>query len=464
MLRALALVGLAAIVAACNLETPPKPSPSPTPKNLTGVLGAAPYEIDVPGQWNGTLFLYSHGYAAPDSANSAASAPPGARTWLLDHHFAAAGSAYSSNGWAVEDALSDQMALLDYFEKAVGKPKRVIAWGASLGGLITAGLVQLHPDRFAAAMPMCGALSGGIGIWNAELDGAFAFKTLLAPGSALELVHITDAGTNQQLAQQILVAAQTTARGRARLALVAALIDLPGWFDPRLAEPAAGDYAAKANAQLQWESRVDFAFAFQFRQELEQRAGGNPSWNTGVDYSSLLAQSPDRQEVASLYAQAGLDLQGDLRILNSAPRIKADHAAAAYLDGNISLDGNIQLPVLTIHTTDDGLVVPPNESAYASAVSASGSGDMLRQVFVHRAGHCTFTNGEVAAAAQVLLKRLDGGSWDAAALRPSALNASAASQGAGANQFFGITFPPSFVDFQPAPYSRPHPKGAPIPA
>src|SRR5205823_14180803 len=36
--------------------------------------------------------------------------------------------------------------------------------------IITAGLVQLHPDLFAAALPMCGVLAGGIANWNGALD------------------------------------------------------------------------------------------------------------------------------------------------------------------------------------------------------------------------------------------------------------------------------------------------------
>ena len=461
-MRALTLVALVVIVAACNLDAPTKPA---QPRNLTGVIGAASYEIDVPAQWNGTLFLYSHGYVAPDGRNSAQSAPAGvARTWLLDHRFAAAGSAYASTGWAVEDALRDQMALLDFFTGAVGKPKHVIAWGVSLGGLITAGLVQLYPDRFAAAMPMCGVLSGSVATWNSELDGAYALKTLLSPGSALELVHITDAQSNWQLAQQIYVSAQTTPQGQARLALVAALLDLPGWFYPTQAEPAPTDYEARAKAQGAWEADVDLGFAFYSRLELEQRAGGNPSWNEGVDYSQLLAQSSDAAEVTALYASAGLDLPADLARLNSGTRIKADPAAANYLARFISFDGNLAVPMLSMHTTGDGLVVPPNETAFAQVVGAAGKQDMLRQVFVHRAGHCTFSPAETIAALQVLLRRLDTGRWDDKALQPQALNAVAHAQGSAASQFFGFKFDPSFVTYQPGRYPRPFAKGAIIPA
>ena len=461
-MRTLGLVVLLAIVAPCNLETSPKPAP---PRNLTGIIGAASYEIDVPAGWNGTLLLYSHGYVGSGQLNLALSAPAGiARTWLLDHHFAAAGSAYASTGWAVEDALKDQMALLDFFTKKVGKPKRVIAWGHSMGGLITAGLVQLHPDRFAAAMPICGVVAGGIAIWNSALDAAYAFKTLFAPQSGLELVRITNAEDNFQLYQQIFQTAVKTPQGQARLALVAALVDLPGWFDPREPEPEATDFAGQASAQELWQARIDPSFAFGSRLELEQRAGGNPSWNAGVDYARLLASSTDRAEVKALYAQAGLDLQKDLGVLNAGARIKAEPAAAAYLDRFISPDGNVAVPVLSMHTTGDGLAVPSNESAYAQVVSGSGASAMLRQVFVHRAGHCTLTAAETIAGLQVLLKRLDAGKWDEAALQPGALNKVALAHGTAANQFFGFGFPPAFVSFEPAPFLRPFAFGATIPA
>jgi hypothetical protein len=309
-------------------------------------------------------------------------------------------------------------------------------------------------------MPMCGVLSGGIATWNTELDAAYAFKTLLAPASSLQLAHVTNPDANLKLALDTFAQEAGTPAGMARIALVGALIDLPGWFDPRLPEPAPNDFVSREAAQASWESRVDFTFAFRYRAELERRAGGNPSWNTGVDYSHQLAISPDREEVAALYAAAGLDLQSDLGALSSGPRVTADPAALRYLDQNVSLGGPLSIPVLTMHTSGDGLVIPPNESAYAAA---AGDSALLRQTFVHRAGHCTFTEAETVAAVQVLLKRLDSGRWDDAALTPAALNASAQAQGEFANVFFGAPTQPAFVDFTPAPYPRPFPKGAPLP-
>ena len=143
----------------------------------------ATYLIEVPANWNGTLFLYSHGYVVPGSANPAQDVgDPFTRFFMLSSGYALAGSSYATTGWAIHEALPDQIAVLEVFEKIFEHPKRTIAWGHSLGGIITAGLIQRNPRRFDAALPMCGVLSGGVATWNTALDSAFAFKTLLARG------------------------------------------------------------------------------------------------------------------------------------------------------------------------------------------------------------------------------------------------------------------------------------------
>jgi len=62
-----------------------------------------------------------------------------------------------------------------------------------------------------------------------------------------------------------------------------------------------------------------------------------------------------------------------------------------------------------------------------------------------------------------MLKRLDTGRWDDGALKPAALNASAASRDKSLNTFFGAATPPAFIDFNPAPYPRPFAKGSALP-
>lgn len=418
---------------------------------LTGMLpDGATYVIEVPSNWNGILFLYSHGYVPPGDPNppqDSAIADPLTGPFMLANGFALAGSSYASTGWALEQALPDQIAVLDIFDNTVGQPKETIAWGHSLGGMVTAGLIQRYPDRFDAALPMCGVLSGGVATWNTALDSAFAFRTLLG-SSQLQVVNITNPVGNLTLAEGLLAAAQATPQGRARLALVSALSDGPGWFDPASPEPAPTDFAGQEINQFQWDKNVDFPFIFAFRAELEFRAKGNPSWNTGVNYRRQLEHSKDAAEVRALYEQAGLDLDADLNILNETVRISANPESTEYLERNIIYNGDIHIPVLTMHTTGDGLVVVENESAYRKVVREDGNERLLRRTFVSRAGHCTFTPAETIAAVQTLLARLETGKWPGV----DAINLNAAATALGP---LNLPFAPAFVDFKPGQYLRP---------
>ena len=419
----------------------------------------ATYMIQVPANWNGTVFLYSHGYVPPGSPNPALDVgDPATGLFLLSSGFALAGSSYAHAGWAVEEALFDQIAVLDIFKQEFGTPSRTIAWGHSLGGIITAGLIQRYPDRFDAALPMCGVLSGGVATWNTALDSAFAFKTLLGPGK-LQVVHITNPAENLALAEAALAAAQATPQGRARLALAVALADGPGWFEPLSPEPPGSDFASQEFNQFLWAQNVDFPFVFALRAELEFRAQGNPSSNAGVDYRAQLSRSIDQAEVSALYHRAGLSLDADLQTLEDAVRISADPGAVHYLESNIIFDGQINIPVLTMHTSGDGLVVVQNESGYKSVVAQAGDSAFLRQTFVHRAGHCAFTPAETITAVEALLFRLNTGVWGA--LDADSLNDTASALGGGFNIFPSPRAPvllpvkPEFFDFTASPYLRP---------
>ena len=407
------------------------------------------YTIRVPAGWNGTLLLYSHGYVTPGSPNPAMDVGDvSTGLYLLLLGYALAGSSFATTGWAIQDGFTDQVAVLDTFISLVGQPARTIAWGHSLGGIISAGLIQTFPERFSAALPMCGVLAGSVGLWNTGLDSAFAFRTLLGPTSGLQVVHISDPNTNLGIAEQILSDAQATRVGRARIALAAALFDTPGWFDVFSSEPAITDYVSREAAQFQWLQQVDFPATFAFRAELEARAHGNPSWNTGVDYEKQLERSDSYEEVRDLYRLAGLDLRTDLKALASESRIGADLPALTYLSQYIIFDGDLQLPVLTLHTSGDGLIPVENERAYKDTVTRAHNARFLRETFVHRAGHCSFTPAEQVIALRTLIDRLDSGEWRN--VDPEDLNQAASQLGPKLNPI-----PPLFFDFASSPFLRP---------
>jgi len=425
-------------------------------KTFTGTFSDhATYLIEVPHDWNGTLLLYSHGTGFPGMPN-----PPTdngdvlVRLYLLTNGYALAGSSYASLGWAVEDALRDQIAVLDTFDRLVGHPSRTIAWGHSMGGLITAGLVQKSPDRFSGAICLCGLVAGSVGVWNEFLDAAFAINTLLASGR-LEVVHITDPISNRLNAQAVLNDAAATPQGQARIVLAAALADTSGWDDPLSPQPT--DYNTLAINQFGSFSGFNFDVFFALRADVERRAGGNPSWNTGVDYEKQLKLSVDYAEVQALYQQAGLSLTEDLKKLNDAKRIAADPSAVSYLSGNIIFNGEINVPVLTVHTSGDDIANVQMEQAYRSVVHRAKRDSLLRETFIHRAGHCQFTSAETIAALEALVHRLDTGEWQGTDAK--SLNTTASALPRAYDDIFGAgsqpLLAPAFFEYVPAPFLRP---------
>jgi hypothetical protein len=461
---AAALVAAGLVAAAAALRTPPTCGATGSVTTTTGSLAdGARFTIKCPpGAWNGTLWLYSHGYVAPGARNPADYAQDRrTASWLLRRGFALAGSSYATTGWAVQQALPDQIATRRAFSAGFGAPRQTVAWGASLGGMVTAGLIQDYPGQFSAALPLCGVLAGGEAYWNLGVDADFAFQKLLDP--AVQVVNITDRAANRASAEGAAVAAQQTAPGQARLALVSALGDVPGWFTPLTPEPAPADFAVQEQNQFRWQTTADIPFGFDFRAELEARAGGDPSSTVGVDFARQLRQSPDFAEVVALYKAAGLDLNADLAALQHARPIVASPRAVSYLARYVSFDGEIRIPVLSMHTIGDGLITVEDEQAYRAAADRAGNGGFLRQTFIDRAGHCAFTPAEIVADAKVLLSRLRTGHWDSTALQPAALNASAAALGPALNIFQAdftgkapvIPAAPAFQAFSPAAYPRP---------
>jgi len=426
----------------------------------TGTINGAAYLIQVPVAWNGTLLLYSHGYVPGQPNPPEIASDPITGAWLLDHGYALAGSSYRRTGWAVEEALQDQVALLDRFEMLERHPDRTIAWGGSLGGLVTAGLVQKFPGRLDGALPMCGVLAGSVGFWNVGLDMVFALKTLLAPGSDLQLVRITDAEIALAKAASILGAAQDTRQGRARLSLVAAVADLPGWIDPAEPEPARDDFETQELNQFLWMQTNVLPFLFLARGELERRAGGNFSWNAGVDYRQQLERSVNRVEVGALYRLAGLSLADDLAALQNAPRITSDSRAVDYLKNNLIFNGSLSgVPVLTLYGMGDGLVAAQHEQAYDSVVRWAGDRPFLRQLFANRAGHCALSAAETIVALETLFTRVEWGVWEHIE-EPWVLNAAARALGPAYNVVVlgpgeWVVSSPAFIIPEPSVFLRP---------
>ncbi|RLU83674.1 hypothetical protein CTZ27_28750 [Streptomyces griseocarneus] len=446
---------LATALCAVAVTAPPALSPAHAegPREPVHVEGRLPsdatYVMDLPVDWNGTVLLFGHGYRPTGAPNPATDAPgEDTRTRLLDEGYALIGSSYASTGWAITDAVPDQLATLDLFTRRFGPARHTIAWGQSFGGLVTTALAERHPDRFDGSLSLCGLVQGGVANWNNTLDPVFALRTLLAPDSGIRLTGFRDQAEARTAADTLTTAvshAQRTPAGRARIALAAALHNIPPWNDPAQTEPGPYDRDAQQADQYQAVVGLLRIAAFTRRQEAESRAGGNPSWNTDVDYAALLDRSSVRDEVTELYREAGLSLRDDLATLHRAPRIDADPWAVARTARTSSLTGRLARPQLNVHTTGDALIPVQAESAYHRAATASGSTALLRQAYVRAPGHCTFSTGETLAAVHALEYRITTGHW---ATTPDTLNSLAAHEDSSS--------PARYADYRPTSYLRPY--------
>lgn len=364
------------------------------------------YVLYEPGEWNGTLLTWSPGYGG-GGAMPAGGPSPESVNWLTEQGYAVAGVA-AGTGWAVEDLLAAAPEMVDVAEQRLGQAEHVVAWGASMGGQVSVALMEQSPDVFDAALPLCGSIAGAIPMLNSALDGTYAFKTLLAPeDDRLELVDVTNEGARQAAFREVLTSAQQTPEGRARIALAATLAQMPTWSQVGTEKPARNDIAAQQEQLIQ----IFLWGVVSPRQPLEQRAGGNFSWNTGVDYAEALRESGEMTLVRKLYREAGLSLDDDLATLNAGERIAADPDAVAYMQRNATPTGAISGPVLSIHETGDAAPVVQQAETYADRVKENGGRGLLAQTFVDRPGHCAYADAEIAALVTTLQERLDTGGW-----------------------------------------------------
>ena len=365
----------------------------------------AQWSAVVPANWNGTLLLHSRGYAADPGAPEAA--PARYRDQLLAAGYALAGSNYGSGGWALAEAVPAQERTVGAFARRYGKPHRVIGYGFSMGGLVTTALAERPRPVIDGALSLCSSMGGSLAMMNMGLDGAFAFRTLVAPTSSIKLVGIADDRANSARAAVAAREAQQTPQGRARLVLAATLADIPTWVERK---PGESKEALDERQATVLAGSLPMG-VFLPRSEQEQRAGGVFSWNAGIDYGEQLRKSGRGAFVRRLYRKAGLELEADLAALAAAPRISANPAAVRYMAEHYIPTGSPHVPLLALQALGDTVTSPSLQEGYA----AVAPGARMQSLYVAQGGHCQFTVEQMLEAVDRLQRRLDSGRWPAPA-------------------------------------------------
>jgi pimeloyl-ACP methyl ester carboxylesterase len=389
--------------------------------------------IDLPEASNGIALLFSPGYGAGPDADVLTAPTRELHDSLMAAGYTLCGATYPRSGWTVADGLVQQAELATSIRQSDPAITTVIAWGHSMGGLVAVGLLEAAQPAVDGAVALCGSLTGPVAMLNQAFDAAFVLQVLagqadpdLALGTADEL--------RSAAAGRALTAAASTAEGRARVALGAAVGQLPRWSVSGTGRPGPDDYEAQAAQQR----RVYLRSAFAPRGDIESLVGGNPSGNDGVDYAAQLAASGCDDIVHAMYAHSSADLDDDLKRLHDADRVQADQAAVSRLRAMLTPSGAISGPVAALWCTGDVAPTVSQASAFADAVDSAGDSDLLRQFFSDRPGHLP-SDAETVIAIDAVVQRLHSGAWPDAE--------SWFTQDASSDV--------QFVDIAPAPFLRP---------
>ena len=363
--------------------------------------------------------VFPQGSAFPGEAGQPSAAPdPALGVWLKERGVALVGITYTG-GWLLAEAPAATKSAMDAFTRQFGRASQVIISGGSINGMVSGALAEQSPTLFTAALPYCPALLPMTDFLGLELDGAFAYTTLVAPDAGIRVDGSGNVQNSVDAIKRTVPQAQSTATGRARLGLVSALMNFSGWVAPQTSEPSDADTIERGQVTA---LAGLFEGFFALRAHLASAAHGQPVGNEGVDYATQLNRSRYRSEVQTLYQEGHLDLSRDLATLATAARVHADPQAFRYLAANPRISGRIQVPLLALESSgDDWLVEGVGE--YANRVTQSKASSYLRQAWVNRPGHCPFSRIELATAFDVLFERVASGKWPDTS--PAALTARA---------------------------------------
>lgn len=349
------------------------------------------YEIDVPANWNGSMVLYAHSLFTADQPLLPPSQLPEfvlVRDTLLASGFAVTASSYSSNGWALADAVRRTHQLTGIFQAKVGAPRRTYLMGASMGALVAVKLAETHPNQYDGALAMCGPLGGALAQVQYVADARVIFDYYF-PGVLPGTPFYVPPGTS------FLPPSVPGGPSLLFLKVVQAMADDP-----------ASTIAWASAAKLPFNDGTELANSALFligsslgaTNDLIERVRGKlPYDNRNVDYVVDATGDPVQDAALSVLLNA------------KVARYDADRAAVNYYDRNYTPSGQIGIPVVTLSTTRDPWIPALHETLFAGTVTAAGHADLLKQLSIDRWGHCSFTTLEAQAAFATLVQWVETG-------------------------------------------------------
>ena len=403
----------------------------------TGVLGGAAYRVEVPKTgWNGKLVMWAHGYAGT-GANLTVGTPI-MRRYLLANGYAWAASSYSKNYYDVRAGVEDTNALALAFNtiaaangRALAAPSKIFITGVSMGGHITAAAIDAEAQqhavnkvRYAGAVPLCGVL-GDTELFNYFIGYRIAAQQLA--GTPMTAFPQDDFAARTPVIRSALwtsFPATTTPQGDKLKNAVAWLSGGPrpffneGWADP-------------GNQGNVWAS-------------LSGDGSISGILNDNVLDSTGLVYKVD----ASSSSQTTVDREFNALAFKISPTPEANRLRRDGLRWIPKANGDISIPVVSLHTLGDLFVPFKMEQVYAARTKAKGTDAWLVQRAIRDVGHCAFTAAEATTAFDDMVK------WEAGGPKPAGDDVSTPATLAAPT--YGCRFTnntPSFEDYT-APATR----------
>jgi len=367
--RSLTLVAGAALAASLLVAAPTVASANPVcdgkfPVETCGgaTSDGAPYAMMVPANFNGTVYLYSHGYRpnVPVPAGipgyggyTVTNTPqPGPNATvigaLLAKGYGVVGSGFARQGWNADSAIKTNVELVGAFKKQFTKTTKVVAWGESLGGFITQALAEKHPDLFSAAAPLCMA-SDITPLMTMAGDALWGIKTFFDPtikGGGYSAGAAGYAEAMGDLVKVFTVIGSLQAAVASQTSFILAI------------NPAFAALENVANAA---------ALAVLATHDLELQAGGAVFDNTATDYSARIAEE---QFIWASALSGNSGTAGLLSVLAASPRAKANPAAVEKLKTLTSHSGKVEIPTILFTGVADPITTAGNQQSVADKYAA----------------------------------------------------------------------------------------------
>ncbi|MEH6564813.1 MAG: alpha/beta hydrolase [Halopseudomonas sp.] len=373
----------------------------------TGTLNGAGFRIEVPENWNGYLVMYAHGFRGEGSELTVDSPPM--RQYLLDNGYAWAASSYSSNFYDVRTGVEDTNALALAFNdiaadngRTLDAPAKYYITGVSMGGHVAGAAVERETletannvVEYSGAAPMCGVM-GDTELFDYFTAYGLALYETAGVGADDFPVSPTDAAEKQATAQDVL------------------------WTNYDVNPNADGLTSPQGLTffqilkNLSGGERPIYPLSFGGFQELLQGFLGSDGKITGVLNKSVVDTTDFTYHFQT--APGSTLTSAELAFNNAIVQAVAEEGANALLDNGLrripKINGEFDVPVVTVHTLGDLFVPIKMQQIYRQRAEAAGSDDWLVQRAVRAPSHCDFSIAEFTNTFDAMIQ------WEQLGIKP----------------------------------------------